>query len=98
MLLFYSGIHGPIYAKYLKELEKHSSEFASRGVNIIAVSTDTKERVIKMAEKINASGVKVAYGMSLQNARDWVFILVNHWEKYLLVLMSPRYSVSQLCI
>ncbi|MBA6353530.1 MULTISPECIES: redoxin domain-containing protein [unclassified Colwellia] len=49
MLLFYSGIHCPIYAKYLKELEKHSSEFASRGVNIIAVSTDTKERVIKMA-------------------------------------------------
>jgi peroxiredoxin len=71
MLLFYRGLHCPICAKQLAEFEKHSSEFASRGVNIIAVSTDTKERAIKMAEKIDAKGVKIAYGLSLQDARDW---------------------------
>ncbi|WP_320837795.1 peroxiredoxin-like family protein [Zhongshania sp.] len=71
MLLFYRGLHCPICAKYLAEFEALSSDFASRGVEIIAISTDTEERGIKMVEKTNASGVKVAYGLSLQEARHW---------------------------
>jgi peroxiredoxin len=71
MLLFYRGLHCPICAKQLTEFEKHSSEFASRGVNIIAISTDTQERAIKMAEKTSANGVKFGYELSLQDARDW---------------------------
>lgn len=71
MLLFYRGLHCPICAKYLAEFEGLSSEFASRGVEIIAISTDVEERAKKMAEKINASGIKVAYELSLQDARHW---------------------------
>tara|TARA_R110001583_G_scaffold195499_1_gene374366 strand:+ start:27895 stop:28443 length:549 start_codon:yes stop_codon:yes gene_type:complete len=71
LLLFYRGLHCPICAKYLSEFEDLASEITDRGVEIIAISTDTKERAIQMAEKTNASGVKVAYGLSLQDARDW---------------------------
>lgn len=71
MLLFYRGLHCPICAKQLTDFEKHASEFASRGVNIIAISTDSEERAIKMADKVNAKGVKIAYDFSLQEARHW---------------------------
>tara|TARA_R110001583_G_scaffold46761_3_gene146508 strand:- start:2421 stop:2969 length:549 start_codon:yes stop_codon:yes gene_type:complete len=90
MLLFYRGLHCPICAKQLTEFEKHSSEFASRGVNIIAVSTDTEERAIKMAEKVNASGVKVAYGFSLQNARDWGLYLTESLGKTSVGIDEPK--------
>ena len=71
MLVFYRGLHCPICAKYLLELERLAPEFAQRGVNLIAVSSDELDRAQLMADKVKASGVKVGYGMSLRVAREW---------------------------
>jgi peroxiredoxin len=71
LLVFYRGLHCPICAKYLLELERLAPEFASRGVQVVAISSDDEERGKAMAEKVNASGVKFAYGLSLRSAREW---------------------------
>ena len=71
LLVFYRGLHCPICAKYLLELERLAPEFASRGVQVVAISSDTEERGKAMADKVNASGVKFAYGLSLRSAREW---------------------------
>jgi peroxiredoxin len=71
IVVFYRGLHCPICAKYLMELERLASEFAQRGVNLIAVSSDDEERGKQMAEKVKASGLKFAYGLSLKSARQW---------------------------
>ncbi len=71
LVVFYRGLHCPICAKYLIELERLAPEFAKRGVNIIAVSRDDEERGKAMAEKIGASTVRFAYGLSLKAARQW---------------------------
>jgi len=71
LLVFYRGLHCPLCAKYLLELERLAPEFAAKGVNIIAISSDDKERAQKMAEKINAKGVRIAYGLALPVARSW---------------------------
>lgn len=71
LIVFYRGLHCPLCAKYLLELERLSGEFASRGVKIVAVSSDTEERAIEMAQKVQAKGVKFAYGLSLKSARQW---------------------------
>lgn len=71
LLVFYRGLHCPICAKYLMELERLAAEFASRGVQVTAISSDTEERGQQMAEKVQAKGVKFAYGLSLRNARQW---------------------------
>jgi peroxiredoxin len=71
MLVFYRGLHCPICAKYLLELERLADEFASRGVQVVAVSPDDKDRGTRMAEQVKAKGVQVGYGMSLQTARQW---------------------------
>lgn len=71
MVVFYRGLHCPICAKYLLELERLAPEFAQRGVNLLAVSSDDADRGQLMAEKIKASGVKLGHGMSLKTAREW---------------------------
>ena len=71
LLVFYRGLHCPICAKYLLELERLAPEFASRGVQVVAISSDDEERGKAMAEKVQANGVKFAYGLSLRSAREW---------------------------
>jgi peroxiredoxin len=71
LIVFYRGLHCPLCAKYLLELERLSSEFAQRGVQVLAVSSDSEERGREMAQKVQASGLKFAYGLSLRSARQW---------------------------
>ena len=71
LIVFYRGLHCPLCAKYLLELERLSGDFASRGVQVVAVSSDTEERGTEMAQKVQASGLKFGYGLSLKSARQW---------------------------
>lgn len=71
LLVFYRGLHCPICAKYLIELERLAPEFASRGVNVVAISSDTEERAQEMAGKVKASGVQFAHSLPLPLARQW---------------------------
>lgn len=71
LLVFYRGLHCPICAKYLIELERLAPEFASRGVNVLAISSDTEERGQEMARKVNASGARFAHSLLLKSARQW---------------------------
>ena len=50
LVVFYRGLHCPICAKYLLELERLAPEFAARGVQVVAVSSDGEERGKQMAE------------------------------------------------
>ncbi len=71
LVSFYRGLHCPICANYLKELERLTPEFAERGVTTVAVSSDDAERGAAMAEKIGADKLRVAYGLPLDVARAW---------------------------
>lgn len=71
MLVFYRGLHCPICAKYLMELERLVPEFEKRGVKVIALSSDGQERASAMAEKVKATQLRIGYGLTLQDARAW---------------------------
>jgi peroxiredoxin len=71
LIVFYRGLHCPICMKYLLELSRLLPEFEKRGVKVIALSSDTKERTAQMAEKINAPGLRMGYGLELNVARQW---------------------------
>ena len=71
LVVFYRGLHCPICAKYLLELERLAPDFAARGVQVIAVGSDDEQRGRQMAEKVNARRVKLACGLSLKSARQW---------------------------
>ncbi|MEM9228917.1 MAG: peroxiredoxin-like family protein [Pseudomonadota bacterium] len=71
VICFYRGLHCPICANYLTEMEKRVDDFAERGVKTIAISSDGEERARAMADKISASKLRFAYNLSLSAARDW---------------------------
>lgn len=71
LIVFYRGLHCPICAKYLLELERLAPEFAKRGVRIVAISSDEAERAQAMAEKVKAEAMQIGYGLSLTSARQW---------------------------
>lgn len=71
LIVFYRGLHCPICAKYLIELERLGGEFAQRGVKVLALSSDTEERGKEMAEKVSAKNIRFGYGLSLRSARQW---------------------------
>lgn len=71
LVCFYRGLHCPVCAGYLKELERLTVAFAERGVSTIAVSSDGEERARQMADKIGARNLRIGYGLPLNTARDW---------------------------
>ncbi len=93
LVVFYRGLHCPICAKYLLELERLAPEFAARGVQVVAVSSDGEERGKQMAEKVKASVVKFAYGLSLKNARQWgLYISTSRGKTSIGIEEPPLFS------
>jgi len=71
LVVFYRGLHCPICATYLKELERLTPDFAERGVKTIAISSDPKDRAAAMAEKVGGGNLRYGYGLPLGVAREW---------------------------
>jgi len=71
VICFYRGLHCPLCATYLTELEKRTPEFAESGIGTIAISSDDAERVRGMADKIEAKALRIGYGLALEKAREW---------------------------
>ena len=71
LIVFYRGFHCPVCAAYLGDLEKKLPEFEKRGVNVVTVSSDTRERAEKAKEAWSLENLTVGYGLDLQKAREW---------------------------
>ena len=71
LVVAYRGLHCPICAKYLIELGRLLPEFEKRGVTVIAVSSDGRERAQAMADKVGAAGLRFGYDLTLAVARQW---------------------------
>ena len=71
MIVFYRGFHCPICSRYLADLASKVDDFAERGVDTIAVSTDDRERAERTREEWKVDGLRIGYGLSLDEARDW---------------------------
>jgi len=71
LVCFYRGLHCPICANYLKELEQLTPAFGARGVSTVAISSDSEARARELARKIGASQLRVGYGLPLDVARNW---------------------------
>lgn len=71
LVVAYRGLHCPICHKYLLELGRLLPEFEKRGVSVIAVSSDTRERAQAMADKLGPGGLRMGYALDLHVARAW---------------------------
>ncbi len=71
MIVVYRGLHCPICKTYLGELEAKLPEFAKRGVEVIAVSTDGRERAEQAKKEWGLDQLRIGYGLTLDTARAW---------------------------
>ncbi len=71
MIVVYRGLHCPICKTYLGDLESKLPEFTKRGVNVVAISTDSKDRAEKAKAEWGLNNLKVGYDLSIDNARAW---------------------------
>ena len=71
MVVFYRGLHCPICGKYLADLDKKLDAFAERGVEVIAISSDTVERAAEARDLWKIERLTMGYGLDLDTARAW---------------------------
>ncbi|NNE76338.1 MAG: redoxin domain-containing protein, partial [Pricia sp.] len=71
LLVFYRGWHCPVCKKYLENLATKLEDFSKRGVHTIAISCDNEERAKKSGEEWNIPELPVAYGLSIEGAKEW---------------------------
>ncbi len=90
IVCFYRGLHCPICASYLSELEKLTPDFDKRGIKTVAISSDGQDRAQAMADKIEAKTLRVAYDLSLSVARDWGLYISSSRGKTSIGIEEPE--------
>lgn len=71
LIVFYRGYHCPICNKYLRDLAGRLDDFASRGVDVIAISGDTAERAEKSRQEWKLGQFPIGYGLDVEAMRTW---------------------------
>jgi peroxiredoxin len=71
MIVFYRGVHCPVCTKYVGELGQRVDEFRDRGVNVIAVSGDSRERAERARAEWKLGDLEVGHGLSTDAMREW---------------------------
>ena len=89
LVCFYRGYHCPICAKYLTELDRLASDFAERGVNVVAISSDGEDRARMMADKIESKNLRFGYGLPLAEAKDWGLFISTSRGKTSIGVVEP---------
>ena len=71
MIVVYRGLHCPVCKTYLGELEAKLPEFSKSGVDVIAVSTDSRERAERAKIEWGFEQSPRGCELSIANAREW---------------------------
>lgn len=71
MIVFYRGLHCPVCAPYVRDLDRRLGEFDKLGVQAIAVSCDPEERAREAKRRWHIEELPVGYDLDLGTARRW---------------------------
>jgi peroxiredoxin len=71
VVVFYRGLHCPGCRSQLKELEAKFDAFHARGVSVLAVSADTRERAERTAADWGIDKLTLCWGLTMDQARAW---------------------------
>jgi peroxiredoxin len=101
MIVFFRGLHCPVCRAQLSELERRLDELHSRGIDVIAVSGETRERTSTLAQEWKLEHLPLAYGLTEDQMRAWgLFVSRRHNENEPalfnepgLFLISPDHAV-----
>jgi len=69
LLAFYRGLHCPICRSWLADLHQLLPEFERRGIAVIALSCDSRERAEQAKKEWNLPHLRIGYGIEHEDAR-----------------------------
>ena len=101
MVVFFRGLHCPVCHAQLSELDRRLDELQERGIEVIAVSGETRERTEELAEKWRLERLPLGYGLTEAQMRSWG-LFVSHgraeaepdlFNEPGLFLISPDHTV-----
>lgn len=70
-VVFYRGYHCPICSTYLGDLNRKVGQFNDLGVGVMVASSDGEDRAAEAKDKWGLDALDVAYGLTLDKAREW---------------------------
>lgn len=71
LVMFYRGLHCPFCMQQLKETEARYEAFLKRGVRVLAISADNRERAESAASEWGIDQLTICYGLNLAQAKAW---------------------------
>ena len=71
LVVFYRGLHCPICATYLRDLDRKLGAFAKLGVGAVAISSDEESRARQTKADWGLEQLTLGYGLDLDTARAW---------------------------
>ncbi|WP_397301797.1 peroxiredoxin-like family protein [Nonlabens ulvanivorans] len=71
LIVFYRGYHCPVCKKQLETVSDHLPDFKERGIDVITISMDSKERAEKSSKEWNVEGLTIGYDLPVETAKDW---------------------------
>ncbi len=89
MVVFYRGLHCPICKTYMGELNKLAGDFANRGIDVAAISSDTLARARQTQEEWGLADLDLGCGLDLGNARNWGLYISSGRGKSSLGIEEP---------
>ena len=100
MIIFYRGKHCPKCKVQLESLQKKLNKFTDRGVNVIAISSDTEEVAKATYKEWDIADIPVGYNFSIDEARKWGLFIsegIKKEPKYFtepgLFILTPEQTV-----
>ena len=77
VVVFYRGLHCQLCKRQLPEFDRNVENFAARGVDVLAISMDTRERALKAQDAWNLQHLVIAYDLPVAEARAWGLFISN---------------------
>jgi peroxiredoxin len=71
LVVFYRGWHCPVCRGYLAQLDRAVERLSGLGVDVVAVSGDTRERAETSVADWKLTRLRVAYGQDVASMREW---------------------------
>ena len=68
MIVFYRGLHCPVCRSYISELNRLLDDFVRRGVEVIAISSDTRSRAQETVEKWKLENLEIGFELDFKTS------------------------------
>lgn len=71
MIAFYRGLHCPGCQAYLRQMDREVDNFRKIGVELIAVSGDSRDRAERAKREWEIENLTIGYGLTFESMSDW---------------------------